>query len=87
MTMTPAKRQKLEAAWDWATAQLQVGTAPIDVITGLQEHHGATYTVRACTNTLRCAGVTATCTWSKDQGLLTAWRKNASQKLIMENYA
>lgn len=87
MSMTPAKRQKLEAAWDWATAQLQAGAPPIDVITGLQEQHGANYTLRPCTNTLRCAGVTATCTWSKDHGLLTAWRKNASLKLTMENFA
>lgn len=85
--MTPVKRQKLEAAWAWTTTQLQAGATPIDVITGLQEHHGATYTLRPCTNTLRCAGVTATCTWSKDQGLLAAWCKNASLKLIMENYA
>lgn len=85
--MTPAAREKLQAAWDWATAQLQAGEAPVDVIAGLQQDHGATYKLRPCTNSLRCAGVAATCTWSPDAGLLKAWCNNASLKLMMENYA
>ena len=47
----------------------------------LQVSHGATVKRAPTTNTLRCAGVTATCTWSADTGLLKAWRNNANKRL------
>jgi hypothetical protein len=86
MASVHVRQQKLQAAFDFVLEQVQANTLPAKVINALVAHHGASYRCQPSTNTLRVAGVTATCTWSVDEGLLTAWRKNAGQRLIMANY-
>lgn len=80
------RRQKLQAAVDFVLGQVKANTPAAKIIGALVAHHGASYGCRPSTNTLRVAGVTATCTWSVDEGLLTAWRKNAGLRLMMANY-
>lgn len=75
-------RTRLQAAADYDARMRAALATPAAIISGLVENHGATYTKRPSTNTLRCAGVTATCTWSEDAGLLQAWRKNATVRLM-----
>jgi len=83
--MSPAMLARLQAATAWAMAEVNKNTKDIDIINGLVKHHAATYRTGASTNSLRCAGVSATCTWSKDKGLFKAWRKNATLKIMAEN--
>lgn len=42
---------------------------------------GGSIKLAATTNTARFAGVSATCTWSKDEGLVAAWRAAAVRHL------
>ncbi len=51
------------------------------VIAALQADHGATYKTAPTTNTLRCAGVTGSCTWSETTGVLSSWRANAQKRV------
>ena len=84
--MSPAQRAQLQQAADMVAAMLRPDVAPAAIIQRLVEQHGATYRT-GNTHLLRCAGVTATCTWSKDKGLLEAWRKNATLRIMKENAA
>ena len=79
--MTPAMRARLQAASDMVLEQIGNGAQPGEVIDKLVAVHGATYKTDASTNSLRCAGVNATCTWSRTEGLLNAWRRLATIKL------
>lgn len=76
------QRHRLQVVADYVGGAVGCGRAPASIITYLVDRFGATYTKRPSTNTLRCAGVTATCTWSEDAGLLQAWRKNATVRLM-----
>ena len=76
--MTPARRQKLEDglaiisdvndadAWDMLTAETRAALIGI----------GAAF-VNGNTNTMRLAGVTASCTFDKGEQLLLRWAANA----------
>lgn len=81
-TLSPSQRVKLLLALDDARAYEQADSAQRAIL-HLQANHGATLKLSPSTNTLRCAGVSATCTWSTDDGLLKAWRKNAIKRLGM----
>lgn len=80
--LSSAMHARLQAAYD-ATASRRNYNAAVAARTleFLQRDHGATVRFEASTNTLRCAGVSATCTWSKDQGLVKAWLRNAAARL------
>lgn len=64
-----------------AADRLRRGDTHFGVIQKLEGAFGATVKSSSGTNVLRCAGVAASCTWSKDHGLLNAWQKNATLKL------
>ena len=80
--MTPARRQKLEDglaiisdvndadAWDMLTAETRAALIGI----------GAAF-VNGNTNTIRLAGVTASCTFDNGEQLLLRWAANARAAL------
>jgi hypothetical protein len=80
--MTPARHKLLtdalaiiadvnEAdAWDMLTAETRTALAAL----------GATFP-EGNTNTMRLAGVTASCAWDKGEHLITRWAANARAKL------
>ena len=81
--MSPATFARLQKALDYVLAQ--DGKMPAAaIIDALIRDHGASYSTTSSTNSLRCGGVQATCTWSRDTGLLAAWRKNAVNRTAME---
>lgn len=84
--MSPAARARLEAAKDEADTMMQQGRQPIEIIVQLVHEHGAIVR-RGDPNRLRCCGVAASCTWSVNSGLLEAWRKNATLRIMKENLA
>lgn len=85
--MTPKALEKLKAVQEVVWKAVEKGNLPADIIAVLVRDHGARLTLRPHTNTLRAGGVTATCTWSKDKGLLDAWRRKASHHIIMAQMA
>lgn len=77
-------RDRLQAAIDYVH-QAKSGdnaTGPAAIIAGLQADHAASYRIGASTNVLRVAGVNASCTWSRDEGLLKAWERLATIRLL-----
>ena len=70
MIAAPDRRARLVAALDYIAREKRAGTEPAIVVRRLVEEHGATHHVRAWTSTLRCVGVTTSCTSSRDKGLL-----------------
>ena len=80
--MTPARRQKLEAALDlirdvndadaWGTLTAETRAALIKL--------GAAF-IDGNTNTMRFAGVTASCTFHAGEHLLLRWAANARTAL------
>ncbi len=85
--MTAARIAKLQAAADYVSLKLREGVASAEIITGLVAIHGASYATDRDPYRLRVAGVAATCTWSRDHGLLDAWRRNATRHLWRERLA
>lgn len=78
-------RDRIQAAADTIGEARRAGTAPAAIIDTLRRNHAAAYRVGASTNTLRVAGITASCTWSKDTGLLDAWSRLATVRLMQMN--
>lgn len=77
-------RDHLQAAIDYVQ-QARSGpsaTGPAAIIAGLQADHAASYRRSPITNTLRVAGVIASCTWSDGDGLLKAWERLATIRLL-----
>lgn len=74
----PDKLAAVIAAIDAAQAE---GKTALAVIELLQAEHGASYKTAPTTNSLRCAGVSGTCTWSETDGVLASWRSNAARRL------
>ncbi|WP_300113381.1 hypothetical protein [Sphingobium sp.] len=81
--MTPVMLARLQAASDYVMAETSKKTPPRDIITGLVANHRAFYR-RGDPNTLRVAGITATCTTSEDKGLLAYWQRNATVRIVTE---
>jgi hypothetical protein len=75
-------RAKLIAAVDFVSAALRMGMKADEIIARLQSGYGATFRQRFDGNKLSCGGVTASCTWSADAGLLDNWRKTATVRLM-----
>lgn len=73
---------RLQAAFDYAGARARQGATPATIIAELVEHHRGRFIPGAQTNALRVAGVAASCTWSKGEGLLDAWKRLASVRLM-----
>lgn len=82
--MTPTMLARLRAAMTYVMVEVNKNTEGAAIISGMIEAHSATVKTAPTGNTIRCAGITASCTWSRDEGLLKAWRKNATIKLAME---
>lgn len=79
--LSPAMLDRLGKAADFVFLALRDGSSAAEVIDGLVRDHRATLRLRPDGNRLTCAGVTVSCTWSKDQGLLKAWRERATLRL------
>ena len=82
--MTPSMLARLKAATAYVMAEVNKNTVAAEILAGLVKDHKAVIRNQASTNSIRCAGSSASCTWSRDEGLLNAWRKNATIKLAME---
>ena len=87
MAMSPKQLEKLNAAFDFVAKARGEKVDAGAIIAGLVGTFGATHVCRPSTNTLRCAGVSGTCTWSEDNGLLNAWKNNALVRIMRENEA
>ncbi len=85
--MSPAMRARLIAASDYVLTAHEDGRNPHVVIHGLIRRFGARYKCGPRGNTLRCAGITASCTWSHGRGLLNTWRRLATIELAMEAHS
>lgn len=81
--MTPVMLARLRAASEYVMAELANKTSAQDIIAGLVANHRAFYR-RGDPNTLRVAGVTATCTSSADKGLLGYWQRSATVRIATE---
>lgn len=82
--LSPAMHDRLGKAADFVFVALRDGSSAVDVIDGLVRDHRASLKLRPDGNRLTCAGVTASCTWSKDDGLLKAWRARATERLAAQ---
>lgn len=82
--LSPAMHDRLSKAADFVFLALREGSSAADVIDGLVRDHRASLKLRPDGNRLTCAGVTASCTWSKDDGLLKAWRGRATERLAAQ---
>ena len=80
--LTPAQRERLQRIADFIAEQIMAGTKSPRIIDQLVGQFGATFKPGASTNILRAGGVAASCTWSEDQGLLDAWRRLATIRLM-----
>ncbi|WP_308815538.1 hypothetical protein [Sphingomonas sp. GV3] len=80
--MSPASRIRLQAAFDHVLLRASDHMDAATIIAELVGQHRALFRSSGVTNSLRVACVQATCTWSKDEGLLAAWRKRAIAKLM-----
>lgn len=82
--MSPAVLERLDAALDFVLDATMKACTAAEIIHDLQRLHGAAYVCQPHTNILRVAGVSASCTWSHDHGLLKAWRRNATIRIAKE---
>lgn len=82
--MNDRQRDKLRSACDRVAKMLQLKSTPAEIIDALVRDHGATYSTMSDGYKLRCAGVAASCTWSRDAGLLNNWRKTATTRLMVD---
>lgn len=77
------RRERLQVAFEHATIRYRRENADASVVIAeLIEHHGATYRPRWDTNRLSVAGVSSSCTWSADKGLLQNWLDTAGLRLM-----
>lgn len=81
--MTPVMLARLRAASEYVMAELANKTPARDIIAALVANHRAFYR-RGDPNTLRVAGVTATCTSSADTALLAYWQRSATIRIATE---
>lgn len=84
MPMSPKSLQTLRYAVDFVDAADRNNVDPEWVIAHMTANFGATRKLHPAGNTLRCATVQATCTWSQGSGLLIAWRRLAGVALQQE---
>lgn len=82
--MAKIDRAKLADAWTFVEGELKKNTPPEQVVLALQSLYGAVRKFAPAGNTLRCLGVQASCTWSRDTGLLIAWKRLAGARLQRE---
>ena len=58
-------------------------SATLNTLVGM----GARVKLGSANNTLYLYGITGSCTWSTDRGLIDAWYRNAVKKMIMRERA
>ena len=77
----PPAHPPLDQAYCFAQAQIDAGMPAARIINDMVKTYGAHHSYTAATNTLTCAGVRASCTWSPDVYLLAAWLRAARAKI------
>ena len=82
--LSPATLDRLGKAADFVFLALREGSSAAEVIEGLVRDHRASLRLRPDAHRLTCAGVTASCTRSRDDGLLKAWRARATDRLAAQ---
>ena len=85
--MSPKALKTLREAAKFVGDEKAKGTAPELVILALLKNFGAKRAVSGGAHTLRCGTVAASCTWSRDKGLLDNWNRNATIRLAREAMA
>lgn len=75
-------RARLQAASDHIAKRLRGGMEPSAIIGELVRDFGANQRQRSGAYILSLAGISASCTWSPDKGLLDRWRRNATLRLM-----
>lgn len=81
--MTPVMYARLKAAEDFAMRAITGGHGAKDIIAALVADHRA-YFRRGDPNILRVAGVTASCSYSDGDVLLSRWCGSATKLLLVE---
>ncbi|SCW55990.1 hypothetical protein SAMN02927924_01351 [Sphingobium faniae] len=79
--MTPTMRARLQDAMAFVLEEIRNGSDAADIIAALVGNHRAHFR-RGDPNTLRVAGITASCSYSAGAVLLDRWRGNATVKLM-----
>lgn len=85
--MTPATRKTLTDAVDLIRAATNADSFDAPAVRAALERLGARITVSIIwggTNTIRLAGITASCSWDAGEHLLTRWAANARKALETE---
>lgn len=82
--MTPARRKLLTDAIDLIRAASNAETFDAAAIRDALIGMGARF-IDGNTNTMRLAGVTASCAWDKGEHLLTRWAANARTALEQDD--
>ena len=86
--MSPKALKTLQEAADYVAGENRKGTASELIILAMIKHFGAKRWDSGYTgHKLRCGTVTASCTTSRDRGLLAAWNRNATIRLAREAMA
>lgn len=79
--MSPEALDKLIIAAGAIAGMNIEGRTPAEIVADLVENHGAKLSQGGSGHQLRLAGVTGTCTWSADTGLLASWLGNATKRI------
>ncbi|SFR86833.1 hypothetical protein [Sphingomonas jatrophae] len=78
----PTAIERLRAAVEFVQSERQAKRSADTIIAGLVERYGARHRSTGQEHQLRAAGVASSCTWSRDEGLLTNWERTAGLRLI-----
>lgn len=83
--MAPTMLSNLQRCADFVADELHKGTPAAQIIEQMKVHFGARWRDIGYTGfELRACSVVARCTGSRDIGLLAAWRRNATVKIMRE---
>lgn len=82
--MSPKSLKTLQEAASFVGDEKRKGTSPEEIINAMIERFGAKRSGRSGAYTFRCGTVSASCTLSRDQGLLDNWNRNATIRLAQE---
>ena len=82
--MSPKSFETLKEAVAFVEGEQRKGTSSELIVLSLIKLFGAKRTLAPSGNTLRCATVSTSCTWSRDRGLVDGWLRLAQRAVRRE---
>jgi hypothetical protein len=82
--MAPRTLEQLRKIADFVLAESRKGATASEIIAQMVSIYGAKHRLVAGAWSLSAAGVGASCTWSRDEGLLKTWYRNATVRIARE---